>query len=284
MPSLVDNIKAVVTGMKVTLSNFLKKPVTVEYPWDQDEIPPISRGTLRMVDFHDAASISEKSAWYPGTRWAPCTEGCPAHTDARGYVTLAGEARWREGLETLRRTYPFVGTLGRVCPAPCEKKCRRNFVDDAPVSIREIKRFVGDWAIRNEKMGFIPEIEENGKRIAIVGGGPAGISTAYYLRLKGYAPVIFEKETLLGGMMRYGIPDYRLPRAVVEHEFGEIERLGVEIRTGVTIGKDVTLDDLREDGFDPSKVGDDRLYFLEDRYVPLTEAIHRAIASGEIRL
>jgi len=122
MPSLVDNIKAVVTGFKVTLSNFLKKPVTVEYPWDQDEIPPISRGTLRMVDFHDAASISEKSAWYPGTRWAPCTEGCPAHTDARGYVTLAGESRWREGLETLRRTYPFVGTLGRVCPAPSREE------------------------------------------------------------------------------------------------------------------------------------------------------------------
>ncbi|MEW6283548.1 MAG: hypothetical protein AB1758_33365, partial [Candidatus Eremiobacterota bacterium] len=127
MPTLLDNMKALLSGMKVTLKNFRKAPVTVQYPWQYDDIPANSRGMLRMVDFHDQHSISSKADWYHGTRWAPCTEGCPAHTDARGYVTLAGEGRWREGLEMLRRTYPFVATLGRVCPAPCEKACSRGF-------------------------------------------------------------------------------------------------------------------------------------------------------------
>ncbi len=117
--------------------------------------------------------------------------------------------------------------IGRVCPAPCEKKCRRNFVDDAPVSIREIKRFVGDWALKNDYLGVIPETEDNGKTVAVVGGGPAGISAAYYLRLKGYRPVIFEKEALLGGMMRYGIPDYRLPQAVLQKEIDWLLAHGV---------------------------------------------------------
>jgi NADPH-dependent glutamate synthase beta subunit-like oxidoreductase/formate hydrogenlyase subunit 6/NADH:ubiquinone oxidoreductase subunit I len=253
MPSLVDNIKAVVTGMKVTLSNFLKKPVTVEYPWDQDEIPPISRGTLRMVDFHDAASISEKSAWYPGTRWAPCTEGCPAHTDARGYVTLAGEARWREGLETLRRTYPFVGTLGRVCPAPCEKKCSRGFTGPEPIAIRKLKRVFSDWE------AALPEADRfdyekhccatplSGKSVGIVGAGPAGYQAAMLLRSWGFEVFLYEARALPGGFLTQGIPVYRLPRPIVHEEMRRIHSLpGIHLQLNTEIGQDLAFDQLEE--------------------------------------
>ncbi|MGI6782596.1 MAG: FAD-dependent oxidoreductase [Aminivibrio sp.] len=176
----------------------------------------------------------------------PCTLACPAEGNVQGYVNLAARGKYGESLDALHHHVTLPSCIGRVCPAPCEKVCRRRFVDEAPVSIREIKRFVGDWGINNDHMGFIPEITDNGKRIAIVGGGPAGVSAAYYLRLKGYRPVIFEKEALLGGMMRYGIPDYRLPQAILQKEIDWLLAHGVEVRTGTALGRDVTLDELRQ--------------------------------------
>ncbi len=177
----------------------------------------------------------------------PCTLTCPANGNVQAYINLAAQGKYQESLDVLHHHVTLPACIGRVCPAPCEKKCRRNFVDDAPVSIKEIKRFVGDWAINNDSLGFIPGIEDNGKTVAVVGGGPAGISAAYYLRLKGYRPVIFEKEALLGGMMRYGIPDYRLPQAVLQKEIDWLLTHGVEVRTGMTLGKNITLDELRRD-------------------------------------
>jgi len=177
----------------------------------------------------------------------PCTLTCPANGNVQAYINLAAQGKYQESLDVLHHHVTLPACIGRVCPAPCEKKCRRNFVDDAPVSIREIKRFVGDWAINNDSLGFIPETGDNGKTVAVVGGGPAGISAAYYLRLKGYRPVIFEKEALLGGMMRYGIPDYRLPQAVLQKEIDWLLAHGVEVRTGMALGKDITLDELRRD-------------------------------------
>jgi formate dehydrogenase major subunit len=177
----------------------------------------------------------------------PCTLTCPANGNVQAYINLAAQGKYQESLDVLHHHVTLPACIGRVCPAPCEKKCRRNFVDDAPVSIKEIKRFVGDWAINNDSPGFIPGIEDNGKTVAVVGGGPAGISAAYYLRLKGYRSVIFEKEALLGGMMRYGIPDYRLPQAVLQKEIDWLLTHGVEVRTGMTLGKNITLDELRRD-------------------------------------
>ena len=177
----------------------------------------------------------------------PCTLTCPANGNVQAYINLAAQGKYQESLDVLHHHVTLPACIGRVCPAPCEKKCRRNFVDDAPVSIREIKRFVGDWALKNDYLGVIPETEDNGKTVAVVGGGPAGISAAYYLRLKGYRPVIFEKEALLGGMMRYGIPDYRLPQAVLQKEIDWLLAHGVEVRTGMTLGKNITLDELRRD-------------------------------------
>ena len=177
----------------------------------------------------------------------PCTLTCPANGDVQGYINLAAQGKYGESLDALHHHVTLPACIGRVCPAPCEEKCRRNFVDEAPVSIKEIKRFVGDWGIANDRLGFIPEIAEKGKKIAIVGGGPAGLSAAYYLRLMGYSPVIFEKEALLGGMMRYGIPDYRLPQEVLQREIDWLLAHGIEVRTGVALGRDVALDDLRKD-------------------------------------
>lgn len=253
MPSLLDNIKAVLTGMKVTMSNFLKDPVTVQYPWEYDNIPPNSRGMLRMVDFFGPDTISGKSDWYSGTRWAPCTEGCPAHTDARGYVTYAGEGKWREGLETLRKTYPFVGTLGRVCPAPCEKSCSRGFTGPEPIAIRKLKRVFSDWELglpAEERFDYEKHCcatPLNGKSVGIVGAGPAGYQCAMMLRSWGFEVFLYEARALPGGFLTLGIPEYRLPRNVVHEEMRRIHALpGVHLHLNTEIGVDLPFEELEK--------------------------------------
>lgn len=176
----------------------------------------------------------------------PCTLACPARGDVQGYVNLAAQGRFAEALAVLHETVTLPASIGRVCPAPCEAVCRRNFVDNEPVSIREIKRFVGDWCLERGALGPIPRIEENGRSVAVVGGGPAGLSAAYFLRRLGYAVTLYEKEQHLGGMMRYGIPDYRLPPAVLQAEIDWLLAHGIETRTETALGRDVTLDELRE--------------------------------------
>ncbi|QAA76190.1 MAG: Glutamate synthase [NADPH] small chain [Candidatus Bipolaricaulis sibiricus] len=179
----------------------------------------------------------------------PCTLACPARGDVQGYVNLAAQGKYTESLAALHENVTLPASIGRVCPAPCEEVCRRNFVDDEPVSIREIKRFVGDWCLAHGDLGTIPLAADNGRSVAIVGGGPAGLSAAYYLRRLGYAVTLYEKEAHLGGMMRYGIPDYRLPPAVLQAEIDWILAHGIGVRTGTALGRDVTLDELRE-GYD----------------------------------
>lgn len=254
MPTILDNLKAILGGMSVTFKHFRQDAITINYPVVRDEnIPPNSRGTLRMVDFHSAESIKNKSDWYPGTRWAPCTTGCPAHTDARGYVTLAGEAKWREGMEMLRKTYPFVATLGRVCPAPCEKQCSRGFTGPEPISIRKLKRVYSDWEQtlpQEERFSY----EEyccskplNGKTVGIVGGGPAGYQCAMLLRAWGFECHIYEQRDIPGGFLTLGIPIYRLPRHVVNEEMERIHKLeGIHLHLSVEVGTDLTLDELQE--------------------------------------
>jgi formate dehydrogenase major subunit len=176
----------------------------------------------------------------------PCTLTCPAQGDVQAYVNLAAAGKYRESLDVLHEHVTLPACIGRVCPAPCEEKCRRNFVDEEAVSIREIKRFVADYAINNNHIGDIPAIKPNGKSVGVVGGGPAGISAAYYLKLLGYDVTIYEKEALLGGMMRYGIPDYRLPQEVLQKEIDWLLDHGIDVRTNTALGVDVTLDELRE--------------------------------------
>jgi formate dehydrogenase major subunit len=174
----------------------------------------------------------------------PCNLACPAQGKVQSYINLTAQGKYREAMDELHDHVTMPASIGRVCPAPCQTKCRRNFVDET-VSIREIKRFVADWAIERGALGEIPKIIENGKRIAVVGGGPAGLSFAYFARRMGYGVTICEREQRLGGMMRYGIPDYRLPPSVIDAEAQWILDHGVEVRTGFALGKNVSLDELR---------------------------------------
>ncbi len=178
---------------------------------------------------------------------APCKATCPAHVSIQGFVALAREGKHREALELFKEDHPFPGACGRVCHHPCESECTRNEVDYA-LAVQHMHRFLADHDLDSEEP-FIPEIEEEKKeKIAIVGSGPAGMSAGFFLAKKGYKVTIFEKLPVKGGMMAVGIPEYRLPQSELDREIDLIEKMGIEIKTGVNFGVDVTLDDLKSDG------------------------------------
>jgi heterodisulfide reductase subunit A len=177
---------------------------------------------------------------------APCTTTCPAGTNVQGYVQLIGQGRYEEAVRLIMERLPLPGVLGRVCPHPCEAACRRSEVD-SPVSIRELKRFAAD-RVDFSRLS-VPDVTDRSERVAVIGGGPAGLTAAYYLRLKGYQMTLFEGTEVLGGMLRLGIPDYRLPRAVLEQEIEFLLRTGIETRLGVWLGRDITFEGLKEDGY-----------------------------------
>lgn len=170
---------------------------------------------------------------------APCQLNCPAHTDCQGYVGLTANGLYLEALKLLYEKLPLPATLGRICPAPCEDACRRQIVEE-PIQIRRIKRFLGDLGL-----DYLPPVgEPTGFRVAVVGSGPAGLSAAYFLRRLGHEVVVFEAREKLGGMLRYGIPAFRLPHEVLDREIAVLKRMGIEFRTGVALGRDITLDEL----------------------------------------
>jgi heterodisulfide reductase subunit A len=177
---------------------------------------------------------------------APCVITCPAGINVQGYVQLIGQGKYREAVQLIMERLPLPGVLGRVCPHPCEAECRRLEVDEA-VAIRDLKRFAADQVDLDDLP--MPGIEERPEKIAIIGSGPAGLTAAYDLRKLGYHVSIFESMPVLGGMLRLGIPDYRLPPEVLDREINHILRLGIETRTGQTLGKDFTLSSLETEGF-----------------------------------
>jgi len=177
---------------------------------------------------------------------APCVHTCPAGTNVQGYVALIKVGRYEEAVNLMMERLPFPGTLGRVCPAPCEKQCRRADVDSA-VAIRDLKRFAADQV---DLSGLtLPRIEDRSEKVAVIGSGPAGLTVAYYLRLKGYRITIFEALDQPGGMLRVGIPDYRLPADILDNEIDFLLRHGIELKTGMRLGKDFLLADLQKQGF-----------------------------------
>jgi heterodisulfide reductase subunit A-like polyferredoxin len=179
---------------------------------------------------------------------APCKATCPAHVSIQGYIALINEGKYAEALKLFKQDHPFPGVCGRVCHHPCEGVCTRNDVDQ-PLAIRELHRFLADWE-KGQERPWIPDVEEQrSEKVAIIGSGPAGLTTAYYLALKGYQVTIFEKLPVAGGMMSVGIPEYRLPRDILSAEIRVIEQMGVTIRTGVTFGEDISFDSLKADGF-----------------------------------
>ena len=177
----------------------------------------------------------------------PCVKNCPAGTDCQGYVGLISEGRYREALELIKEKIPLPAAIGRVCPHPCETACRRGLIDE-PISIANLKRFAADVDLGDEENVYLPDCEEDtGKRVAVIGGGPYGLSMAYFLRRMGHAVTIFEAMPYAGGMLRYGIPEYRLPKKVLEEEVSTIRSMGVEIRTGVRVGEDISFDAIRRE-------------------------------------
>lgn len=172
---------------------------------------------------------------------AACKDACPIHMNVPGYIALIKEGNFREAYELMRRTNPLPAICGRVCYAPCEDACNRGQLDD-PLASRDLKRFVAEQ-IDIDSLE-IPQIPKNGKKVAIVGSGPAGLSSAHDLALEGYDVTIFDALPEPGGMLRYGIPEYRLPKDILGREIGLIERLGVEIKNNARIGEDIQLKDL----------------------------------------
>jgi formate dehydrogenase major subunit len=177
----------------------------------------------------------------------PCFLQCPANVDVQGYLAFANAGMYREALELIRETNPMPLACGRVCVRYCEASCRRQDVD-SPAAINFMKRYVADLEYDNLPAPQV--VPKTGKRVAIVGGGPAGLTCAYFLAVKGHAVTIFDKQPKLGGMLRYGIPEYRLPEAVLDKEIAYLLAHGIEARTGVRVGKEIHLDDLRGQGFD----------------------------------
>ena len=221
-------------------------PIT--YP--RQELPDASEwGPEKWaIDYRDKNRVN---CYKSGT--APCKTACPAHIAVQGYLKLAAQGKYKEALQLIKRDNPFPAVCGRICNRRCEDACTRGTIDQA-VAIDEVKRFIAQQDL-NAETRFVPEKVipkvdgEFEEKIAIIGGGPAGLSCAYYLAEKGYRPTVFEKEKQPGGMLMHGIPEFRLEKDVIEAEIDVLRALGVEFRCGVEVGRDVTIPELREQGY-----------------------------------
>ncbi len=208
-----------------------------EIPWDKKSY---------NIDYRTTRTDTMPS----GT--APCKAECPAHVPVQGYIKLAAQGRYTEALELIKKENPFPAVCGRICNKACEDACTRSSVD-APIAIDDIKKFIAGKDLEAEHR-FVPKmVNQTGKpyeeKIAVIGSGPAGLTCAYYLALKGYPVTVFEKENELGGMLTLGIPSFRLEKDVIRAEIDILRDLGVQFKTGVAVGTDITLDALRAEGF-----------------------------------
>ena len=180
--------------------------------------------------------------------YAPCEHACPLNVDAVGYIALIAEGRFAEALSLIRQRNPLPAVCGRVCTHPCETKCKRGEVDE-PIAINALKRFAADYGARFKVKTEVSIAQPKGEKVAIVGSGPAGLNAAYHLARRGYKVTIFEALPVPGGMLAVGIPDYRLPKDTLQEDIDFITGLGVEIKTNTPIGKELTLNDLLEQGY-----------------------------------
>ncbi|MDF2513906.1 MAG: pyridine nucleotide-disulfide oxidoreductase, partial [Herbinix sp.] len=198
-------------------------------------------------DWNQDYRINRQEVVDTGT--APCKTNCPAHIAVQGYIKLAAQGNYRSALELIKMENPFPAVCGYVCNKRCEDACTRGDLDE-PIAIDDIKRFIADQDL-NKETRFIPKKRNNysDKKIAVVGSGPAGLSCAYYLAIDGYEVTVFEKEKVVGGMLTLGIPSFVLEKRIVEAEIDILRELGVTFKTGVEVGKDITLKQLRADGY-----------------------------------
>lgn len=224
-------------GQKVCVKEEIIQEIRTEFPndteWGPDKWNP---------EYRDTRSESLDT----GT--SPCKTDCPAHISIPAYIKLASQGRYKEALELIKKENPFPAVCGRVCPALCEDACTRGDLDEA-IAIDDIKKFIAEQDLNAENR-FIPEIKNDfDKSIAIIGGGPSGLSCAYYLAVEGYKVTVFEKELKLGGMLTFGIPNFRLEKEVINAEIDVLNDLGVTFEVGVEVGKDITIPEMRKNGF-----------------------------------
>lgn len=231
------NVNAAKLGQKVcTVTPIVekKRPLPYDLEWGPDKWNPDYRNNRELV---------------VDTGTSPCKTECPAHIAIQGYIKLASQGRYREALELIKHENPFPAVCGRICPRKCESACTRADID-AAIAIDEIKKFIADQEL-NTASRYVPELNHHyGNKIAVVGAGPAGLSCAFYLALDGYKVTVFEKYKALGGMLTLGIPSFRLEKEVVNAEIEILRELGVEFKTNVEVGKDVTLKELRSQGYE----------------------------------
>ena len=237
-------VGAVKLGQKLCTKDgpiqYPKAEVPDETRWPEEKWNPNYRYDAR-TNCHDTGT-------------APCKTACPAHIAIQGYLKMANEGRYSEALALIKQDIPFPAICGRVCNRRCEDACMRGNID-APVAIDAVKKYIAELDLKAETR-YIPEIKSEKRygrfddvKVAVIGAGPAGLSCAYYLALMGYYPTVFEKNKHPGGMMRYGIPEYKLGKKVINAEIEVLKELGVEIRCGVEIGKDITVEQLRKEGY-----------------------------------
>ena len=185
---------------------------------------------------------------------APCKTACPAHISVQGYIRKAHEGKFDEALQIIKRDNPFPAVCGRICPHNCENECTRSHIDEA-IAIDDIKKYIADKELKAENR-FIPEVyEQYDEKVAIIGAGPSGLSCAYYAAVNGYKVTVYEKNEKLGGMLTLGIPEFRLEKDIIEAEIDVLKELGVIFKTGIEVGKDVTIQSLREEGFKAFFIG-----------------------------
>ena len=230
--------KAVIESSKCTIGKAGPTPALHLAKYFLDDLKKKNQGE----------AVGSAGAYYSKVT-APCMDACPIHLNVPKYVELIKNAKFADSLAVIRECLPLPGIVGRVCYHPCEQHCRRAHVEEA-IAIRALKRFAADQEIATEKQ---PEFQVNPSartgKVAVIGAGPAGLTCAFHLALKGHRVTIFEKQPLSGGMLAVGIPDYRLPQAAREGEIKVITDLGVEIRSGVSIGSELTIGKLREEGY-----------------------------------
>ncbi|MDI6811513.1 MAG: FAD-dependent oxidoreductase, partial [archaeon] len=241
--SVIERVKEENKGFNVRI---LRKPIRIDETkcdscgecWKLCPIKPPDRYNEWLITRNAVYAPGEALAYAIERETPFCQATCPVSLDIRGYVGLIADGKFKEAYELIRKKVPFPGVLGRVCNHPCEERCKRNLVEE-PISIAKLKRFVADYVYEHgEELKPEPVPSYRGKKIAIIGAGPAGLTAAHDLKLLGYDVTVFEKLPVAGGMMVAGIPKYRLPREVLEREIECIRAMGVEIRTNEEIDKD----------------------------------------------
>lgn len=191
--------------------------------------------------------INRKNVVDTGT--SPCKTECPAHIAIQGYIKLASQGKYTEALELIKNENPFPAVCGRICPRKCESACTRGDIDE-PIAIDDIKKFIAQQDLNMDRRYIPKRRHEYGKKIGVIGAGPSGLSCAYYLAIDGYKVTVFEKQNKLGGMLAFGIPSFRLEKDVINAEIDILRELGVEFKTGIEVGVDVTISELRNEGYE----------------------------------